>query len=147
MTSPLDRDELIEILESLGGDQDEAVLAAARKLHERITAAGLTWDDVLELDDDDEDLDDDPDHDTAHEPDDDSEDGHAEDAAPDSPAERAERDAEALALIDKLMARPGISDDFRTELQDYKVDIAEAEFGAADLRYLQAVYKRLVKQR
>jgi hypothetical protein len=141
MTSPLNRNEVIELLKSLGSERDEEALEAARQLHERITAAGLTWEDLLEPDDDDFDDDDD-----SEEPDDDTEDGDPEDEAPDSPEERAGKNAESLALIDKLLARPGISDDFRQELEDYKADIAEGDFEAADHSYVQALYKRLSKQ-
>ena len=48
----------------------------------------------------------------------------------------------ALALIGKLLARSGISEDFREELEGYKTDIAEGEFNEADHRYIRAVFKR-----
>ncbi|MDH3475914.1 MAG: hypothetical protein OEM59_19720 [Rhodospirillales bacterium] len=133
MTSSLDLDQVVALLKKLGGEQDEEVLAAARELHERITAAGLTWDDLVWLDDEDDDSDD-------------VEDDAPEEAPTETPGDVAQRNAESLTLIDKLLAREGISDDFRQELLDYKVDIAEGAFEAADHRYLQAVNKRLSKQ-
>lgn len=51
---------------------------------------------------------------------------------------------EALGLIDKLMARD-VSAATKEELQDYKSDIEEDEFGQMDLRYLRAMSQRLGK--
>ncbi|MDH3921080.1 MAG: hypothetical protein OEU25_23205, partial [Rhodospirillales bacterium] len=107
------------------GDSDDAADAEDRDLEDDADAA------------EDRDLEDDADaaedHDLAD-----------EDAEP--PVDRAEKNAESLALIDKLLAKPGISEDFREELNDYKKDIAEDDFGTADHRYLRALYKRLSKQ-
>ncbi len=47
MTEPPRRDDVIELLEKLGSDRDEDVLEAAREVHARITAAGMTWEDLL----------------------------------------------------------------------------------------------------
>src|SRR3546814_10130468 len=41
--NPLDRAELISLLETLGSDNDEEVLAAARVLDTKVTAAGASW--------------------------------------------------------------------------------------------------------
>jgi hypothetical protein len=54
--------------------------------------------------------------------------------------------ADSLALIDKLLARRGISEDLREELTGYKDDIAGGEFADADRRYLRALGKRLSKR-
>ena len=147
MTETLNRDDVIGLLEKLGGDRDEDVLEAARQVDALVSAAGMTWEELLvpdeaadETDDaadaEDRDLEEDAaaeDHDLAD-----------EDAEP--PVDQAEKNAESLALIDKLLAKRGISEDFRAELTDYKTDIAEGEFGEADHRYLRALYKRLSKQ-
>lgn len=50
MAEPLDRDEVIGLLDRLGSDQDKDVLEAARALHARINAAGLDWDELLTAD-------------------------------------------------------------------------------------------------
>ena len=47
MTEPPRRDDVIELLNRLGSDRDEDVLEAAREVHARITAAGMTWEDLL----------------------------------------------------------------------------------------------------
>ena len=47
MAEDLDRDGIIGLLESLGSESDEDALEAARAVHARITAAGVTWDALL----------------------------------------------------------------------------------------------------
>lgn len=77
MTEPLSRDDVIAWLEKLGAERDQEVLEAARQVHARIAASGMTWEDLLVSDggdtgatgenddtDDDTDTDDDDDYDT-----------------------------------------------------------------------------------
>ena len=145
MNEQLARGEVIRLLNALDSEQDEDVLAAARQLQAQISAAGLSWEDLLvpeeadDIEDDEElgDSDDLPD-------DDDLEDAPAEE--PETPAEAAERNSEALELIEKMLAEPSYSDDFREELNCYKSDIEEGIFDAADHRYLLAVHKRLTSK-
>jgi len=140
MTEALNRDDIVGLLQSLGSDQDEEVLAAARALHARVTAAGTAWDDLLVADEAGDTTDTTDTTDTA----DDAE--ADESAVAETPAETAGNNAETLALIDKLLAKPGISEDFREELKGYKTDISEGEFEAADHRYVHALYNRLMPQ-
>lgn len=124
----LDRAELISLLETLGSDKDDEVLAAARVLDTKVAAAGTSWNLLLAASVGAEETDDD-----------------AELAEPGTalPADAAERNAESIALIDRLLARGGHSEELREELEGYKSDIAEGEFTDADLKYLRALYKRL----
>jgi hypothetical protein len=133
MTEPLVRDNVIELLKRLGSDQDEEVLEAARQLHALIPAAGMTWEDLLvpDVPDDGDDV----------------EYQDTESEAPEPPAETAKKDADSLALIDELLAKPGISEPLCEELENYKNDIAEGEFDEADRRYVRAVHERLSKRR
>ncbi len=185
MTEPLERDDLVGLLKRLGNEPDEEVLEAARQVHARITAAGMTWDDLLIPDqaddetadfdeadeadasddtdeaDDADDSDDTDDADDAEyegeedgedegEDEEDEEDGDEEDEDDESAeptAETAGKNAETLTLIGKLLAKSGISQDLREELQGYKTDIAEGDFREADRRYLQAISERLSKRR
>jgi hypothetical protein len=137
MTEPLNRDEIIALLDRLGGDDDADVLAAARALHIAIADAGTAWADLLV-------------------PEDAGDTGAAADtdvatvatdlntvAEAEVPAGKAGRDAGALALIDKLLARPGVTEAFRREMEGYRHDIAEGAFEDADHRYLGALHKRL----
>ena len=134
MTKPLERDNVVELLNRLGSDQDEDVLEAARQVHAQVTAAGMTWEDLLVPDAPDDDGDDVEYQDTENE-------------APEPPAVAAEKDADSLALIDDLLAKSGISEAMREELEYYKSDIADGEFVEADRRYLRAVHERLSKRR
>ena len=174
MTEPLSRDDVIELLKKLGSDSDEEVLEAARETHARIAAAGMTWEELLvpeggvaesdadadesdDADDDDE-ADEaefaDPEDETAEDEtaeDETAEDETAEDeTAEDETAEAgvaSAKHADSMALIDKLLAKSGISADMREELKGYKTDIAEGDFAARDRRYISAIYKRLSKRR
>ncbi len=141
MTEPLERNTVIALLKKLGSDQDEDVLEAARQVHAQITAAGMTWEDLLVPD-------------VAADDGDDAEFQDTEDETPEPPAETpeppaktAKTAADSLALIDQLLAKPGISEDLREELKSYKTDIAGGEFEEADRRYLRAVHARLSKRR
>lgn len=156
MTEPLKRDDIIELLNRLGSERDEDALEAARQAHAQIAAAGVTWDDLLvpdrtdEVDDtgDDDEYLDLEDEDDEHLDLDDDDDEHLdlEDEDDEPPAAKVGNDAESRKLIDKLLARKGISDDLREELKGYKTDIADGEFSEADRRYLDALHARLSKK-
>lgn len=131
--SRLDRAELISLLETLGSENDDEVLAAARVLDTKVSAAGTSWNVLLtagpsaEVDPADGDV-------------------SEEDTAPVSaglPADVAAKNAETLALIDRLLGRGGHSEAFREELEGYKADIAAGEMTDADHSYVRALYKRL----
>ena len=139
MTEPLDRDDVIRLLDQLGGDQDADVLEAARDLHAQITAAGLNWDELLM-----------PDVDTAVDSTDTGETAVPDDSDQDHDdaalsAGKKGKNAETLALIEKLLAKPDRSDALREELKEYKEDIAQGEFNAKDHQYVSALYARLAK--
>ncbi len=161
MTEPLERDEVVGLLKRLGSEPDAEVLEAARQVHARITAAGMTWDDLLvpdqaadDTDDTDEaeetdDADDADDADDIDDTDDADDAGYEdlEDESAEPAAETAAKNAESLTLIGKLMAKSGISQDLREELKGYKADIAEGDFEEADRQYLRAISERLSKRR
>lgn len=145
MTGRLDRDELISLLESLGSDNDDEVLAAARVLDTKVKAAEAEWSALLA-----------PGNGA------DGEDTGGAGHAPglesglesgldlgdlgnldDLPQEESARNAESLALIEKLLAKRDNSEELRDELEGYKADIAEGEFTERDHRYLRALCKRL----
>ena len=160
MTEPLVRDDIIQLLNSLGSEEDEAVLEAARQVHAKVTAAEITWEallvpegggdsapDEMEADaEDDDELELDPEDAEEEEDEEDEEEEDEEEEDEETvelPESASEKDAEAMELIEKLLAKPKISDDFREELTGYKTDIAEGEFNDADHRYIRAVAKRL----
>ncbi len=135
--SRLDRAELISLLETLGSENDEEVLAAARVLDTKVTAAGTSWNVLLA-----DGAGRDPEEEEA-ESDDAAEAGTATAALP---ADEAAKKAETLALIEKLLARSGHSSDLRQELEGYKEELAageDGEFGDSDHAYIRALYRRL----
>lgn len=134
MTESLERDNIIALLKGLGSDRDEAVLEAARQVHAQITLAGITWEELLVPDVTADDGDDVEYHDT-------------EDETPEPPIETAKKDTDSLAVIDELLAKTGISEDLRKEMENYKSDLAEGTFEEADRQYIRAVRDRLLKRR
>ena len=157
MSEPLERDQVIELLNALGSAQDEDALSAARVLHLKITQARMSWDDLLVADDSennepkereellDEELEDEELEDEELE----DEDGVEDDTPQQSPTSahvNSVDDAETLALIGKLLARKGNSVDLREELEGYKLDIANGEFEISDHSYVKALYARLMKR-
>jgi len=77
--------------------------------------------------------------------------GHAGDSEPHEPSHEDSEtlvvsvgdNAQSLLLIDKMLAKPDISEDFRGELEGYKADMAAGEFDDGDHRYIRALYDRL----
>ena len=118
MTS-VDRDALIELLDRLGSTDDATVLEAARTLHRKAAESGLSWDDLLRLDDE---------APAANE---------VEEAAPASP-----NADETTRLIDRLL-RKGVSESTREDLTEMKRQLAEGNLDQDDRRYLRALAKRL----
>ena len=144
MREPLERNQVIELLDKLGSEQDEDVLAAARMLHGQIIGSGMGWEDLLVGDEPagGEETQDDT------FPDEDNEDDQYDDIAEDTvePDTRFTGDeTRTLSLIEKLLARDGISSELRKELEEYKTDISGGEFQSSDHRYVHALYARLTK--
>ena len=143
MSDTLERDNVIDLLERLGSEQDEEVLAAARALHSQITRAGMGWRDLLvgaegtapsapDIDDNTDNEDDTGDTDN-------------EDDTPEPAVNFTRDESKTSALIDKLLAREGNSEAFREELEEYKSDLANGDFEPSDHRYIQAVHARVSK--
>jgi hypothetical protein len=123
MTS-LDRAALIDLLDRLGSSDDATVLEAARALHRKAAESGLSWDDLLRLDQ--------PDEDAAA--DERGEGQAAPVASPDA--------AETVRLIDRLL-RKGVSDNLREDLLEMKRQLGDGELDQEDRRYLRALAQRL----
>ena len=137
MAEPLDRDEVIRLLDQLGSEQDADVLEAARELHAQIIAADMDWDELLTPD-------------ASTEPDEDEDEEEAEDSEHERldaplPTGKVGKDADTLTLIETLLAKTGRSDSLREELEEYKIDIAQGDFGPKDHNYVRALYDRLTK--
>ena len=138
MSVTLERNQVMELLDKLGSEQDEDVLAAARMLHSQITESGMGWEDLL--------VGDEPEVEEEAQVDSlpDENDDIAEDTV--EPDTRFTGDeTQTLSLIEKLLARDGISSEFREELEEYKIDISDGKFESSDHHYVHAVYARLTK--
>jgi hypothetical protein len=118
----LDRTALIELLDRLGADDDTAVLQAARSLHRVAAESGLSWDELITLDDAGAD---------------------AADSDADAATVVASPDAaETLRLIDRIL-RKDVSDTLREDLTEMKRQLAEGSLDKDDRRYIRALAKRL----
>ena len=139
MSVTLERNKVIELLDKLGNEQDEDVLAAARMLHSQITESGMGWGDLL--------VGDEPEVEEEAQVDSlpDEGDDIAEDTV-ESDTRFTGDETQTLSLIEKLLARDGISSEFREELEEYKTDITDGIFDSSDHRYVHAVYARLTKK-
>ena len=159
MTEPLNREEVIDLLQQLGSEQDSEVLESARRVHAQVTGAGLSWEELLVGDEPAPEIAQEPEveheEEPAEEPESEPEsepeaepahDTGYDDEKGETPAEMAEKNAASLALIAKLLAKSDISDSFREELDEYKKDIAAGDFMEADRRYVAALHKRLKKR-
>ncbi len=117
MTSE-DRAALIGLLDRLGSGDDATVLEVTRALQRKAAELGLSWDDLIRRDDDEQVAD------------------EAEAAAPSADADETTR------LIDRLL-RKDVSENLREDLTDMKRQLAEGELDQEDRRYLRALAKRL----
>jgi hypothetical protein len=119
MTSE-DRATLIELLDRLGSADDATVLEAARALHRKVAESGLSWDDLLRVEE-------------------------ADPTPAVSEAEAVPSSAgadEITRLIDRLL-RKGVSDNLREDLTEMKRQLAEGSLDSEDRRYVRALAKRL----
>jgi hypothetical protein len=143
MSEPLERDKVIDLLDRLGSEQDEDVLAAARVLHSQITRAGMGWQDLLVGDEgaaqSEPDVDDDTDDEYV------TGDTDDEDDTPEPADNFTHDESKTPALINTLLAREGNSEAFREELEEYKSYLANGDFEPSDHRYIQALHARLSK--
>ena len=119
-----DRAALVELLDRLGSSDDATVLEAARALHRKAAESGLSWDELLRLDQDDS------------------------QTATDESDERQETLSvspdvtETERLIDRVL-RKGVSDTLREDLTEMKRQLAGGELDQEDRRYVRALAKRL----
>jgi hypothetical protein len=135
----LERGAIIELLGRLGSEHDATVLEAARTLHREISDSGMSWDDLLR-------------HQTeiaGAEPPDHQRTPVDSTSAEDAPVQGARTAsgladrAEAARIIERLLARKGVSSNLREDLAEFKQMLADGSFDEADSRYLRALAKRL----
>lgn len=144
MTENSARTSVIELLERLSSEDEAEVLAAARDLKEKLATMGVTWEELLVPDDDDEPqpinyggVGDDDDEDDADDV------GVA--AEKEVSFEAVGEAAEDVKRIEQIKAMSGISESLREELDGFLEDIKENEFTVSDRQYLKALQQRLGK--
>jgi len=141
MSVTLERNQVMELLDKLGSEQDEDVLAAARMLHSQITESGMGWEDLLVGDE--PEVEEEAQVDSLPDEGDENDDLAEDTVEPDTRFTGDE--TQTLSLIEKLLACDGISSEFREELEEYKIDISDGSFESGDHHYVHAVYARLTK--
>jgi len=133
MLANLNRQNFIDLLNKLGDPNDDEVIAAARDLSAQVVVSGLTWDDLLF-----------PEEEEKEEEEEEEEEEEKEEKEEEEPPLSEEEKKEALSLINQI-SELGVSAETKKELEEYKIDIKEGEFEKMDLKYLQALHKRLAK--
>ena len=126
----LDRDELLATLARLSDADDATAAEAGRAAAAMVAEAGLGWADVIVAPE------------TLVEAEMTATPGVA--AGPTAPFDSATNSADALVLIEHLLARESLYEGTRDELLAYKEDIASGEFGDDDMVYINALYARVV---
>ena len=139
MTSEVDRQRLADLLEQVRNGDDTEALAAARQAQAVLDEAGATWHDVLvapvaEADEDDE---------IVFNADDGEDEEKGTMVAANDGAKGSTDNAEALRLIERMLAQAKDDEAFREELNGYKDDIAADEFDARDRQYVRDLFERL----
>jgi hypothetical protein len=159
MSESLDRNQIIELLNDLGKEQDGDVLLAARSLNRRVTKSGLSWDNLLvadqsEVEEERQGRQDGDSIDRLHnETSSDTEfpgdlierieeSSHPE---PSDFAENSVDETQTLPLIEKLLADDRFSPDLHEELEEYKTEITDGTFNSRDHQYVHHLYTRLTK--
>jgi hypothetical protein len=119
----LNRAHLIELLGRLGEGDDNAALAAAREVSRTVKDAQVSWDELLRPED-------------ATVP-----------GAASSPQARPAKEPAAQTsdgrLIERLLARTDLSDTLRSDLGDFKRQLADGKLHKDDAEYIRALAKRL----
>ena len=110
----IDRDALLAQLRRLSGDDDDAVLEAARAAADMVAKSGADWSAILS---------------TAL-------------VSPPKPAAGAEP-ADEDAMLTALLSRAGITDDTREMLKEMAGDLAQGRLSGEDRNYIRGLYARL----
>ena len=137
MLANLDRKKFLELLNNLGDDDKEKVLAAAQDLHAQVVVAGISWEDLLVPDTEEKKSD-------ATNEAEEEQTGLPTESDSDSKELSEEERQEALLLIKKI-SELNVSDETIKDMEDYKIEIEDDDgiFESMDLQYLRSFYKRL----
>jgi hypothetical protein len=130
----MDRDNFIDLLNRLGDEDDQVVLAAARTIHARVAESGFGWDGLLL-----------------------PADTHTQHAAPPdasiptpipvtghSVSSSVEEETDT-ALIDRLLRDFALSDETRADLLDMKQQAERNVLADTDSKYIRDLAERLTR--
>ena len=137
MQTDLNRDEFLELLEKLSSTKKSDVLSIVEEINNKMSNAGVTWDQLLISSQAEE-------EEEVDEPDDDEvsniEDVEESKSQPISKTEITEV-KKLIQAIDAISK----SDATKQELREYEEDLKEGDFEQMDLQYLRALKDRLSK--
>jgi hypothetical protein len=117
---PLDRNRLVQLLNQLGDEKDDAALAAARDASALVGASGQSWGELIGPE-------------------------RAAQAAPaahTASAGAGEKSSDTK-LVERLLVRHDLSDTLRGDLEDFRRQLASGKLDQMDSDYLRALAKRL----
>ena len=135
MQTDLNREEFLVLLEKLSSSKESDVLSIVEEINNKISNAGVTWDQLLISSDGEEEFEELDDGEINH-----NEDVEESDPKPISKAEitEAKKLIQAIDAISK-------SELTKQELREYEEDLKEGDFEQMDLQYLRALKDRLSK--
>ena len=137
MLANLDRKKFLELLNTLGDDDREKVLAAAKDLHAQVVVAGISWENLLVPDAEQNKSD------TTNEPEEEQTRSSTGSESDNKELSQEERE-EALFLIKKI-SELNVSSETIKDMEDYKIEIEDEDgiFETMDLQYLRSLCNRL----
>ena len=137
MLANLDRKKFLELLNTLGDDDREKVLAAAKDLHAQVVVAGISWENLLVPDAEQNKSD------TTNEPEEEQTRSSTGSESNNKELSQEERE-EALFLIKKI-SELNVSSETIKDMEDYKIEIEDEDgiFETMDLQYLRSLHNRL----
>ena len=137
MLANLDRKKFLELLNTLGDDDREKVLAAAKDLHAQVVVAGISWENLLVPDAEQNKSD------TTNEPEEEQTRSSTGSDSDNKELSQEERE-EALFLIKKI-SELNVSSETIKDMEDYKIEIEDEDgiFETMDLQYLRSLHNRL----
>ena len=137
MLANLDRKKFLELLNTLGDEDREKVLAAAQDLHAQVVVAGISWEALLvpDIEQNESDATNEMEQEKTL---------SSTESNPDNKELSEEEKEEALVLIKKI-SELNVSSETIKDMEDYKIEIEDEDgiFESMDLQYLRSFYKRL----
>lgn len=113
----IDREALIDCLEQMNGEDDEATLAAARKAVSMLAAGDLEWDEVI------------------------SKGLRPPKSGP--KLDLSDDDDSVRKAIESMLARPDLNEGTAEDLKDYLADLEKGELDPDDRGYILGLYARI----